>query len=307
MKIFYSICQTTKKNRNLVDHYLKCIGKDLQLNDRGICCFQHQRFVIVIEVPKASSSFFVYTCVLVVPYSPVMSGAIWKRALEMNYLTQVTDGCTLSLDPTCEDKALEVTLSYSHPIIGLDRGEMYNIVLHFMETASNAHDMLVHAASPPCPLLHSIDPSSPPTTTNNPTKQLNESALRNHGTPAADQSRDVTPTIHNLKKRVHGSEKPLHSPDSPLQRPTTPKPNNPAKNRTVKYSKLQNTNAKRDLAQELLFEGIEDEMKGGSKTFTKTKFDMSSSPKEFVVTNKYHPQIQRTASTFISRPSLPRR
>ena len=142
-------CEATQKYRNLLDHFLECIGKDwdmdLRMNHQGICFFQYKQFVIVVEAPKESASFFVYTCVLRCTYT---STAVMKRALEMNYLTQESCGCTLGLDPSCEDdNALEVTLSYSQPIMGLNRGELCNIVMNFMHTASYIHCQLSGADS----------------------------------------------------------------------------------------------------------------------------------------------------------------
>jgi hypothetical protein len=144
-----ALCEETQNYRKRLDHYLECIGKDwdmdLRLNHKGICFFQYEHFVIVVEAPKQSASFFVYTCVL---RCTSTSTAVMKRALEMNYLTQETCGCTLGLDASCEDdNALEVTLSYSQPIMGLNRGELCNIVMNFMESASYIHSQLAGVES----------------------------------------------------------------------------------------------------------------------------------------------------------------
>jgi hypothetical protein len=153
-KMFHKVCddaycEATQNYRNLLDKYLECIGKewdmDLRMNHQGVCFFQHEQFVIVVEAPKGSASVFVYTCVLICTST---STAVMKRALEMNYLTQETCGCTLGLDRSCEDdNALEVTLSYSQPIMGLNRGELCNVVVNFMQTASYIHCQLASADS----------------------------------------------------------------------------------------------------------------------------------------------------------------
>jgi hypothetical protein len=144
-----AFCKATQSYRNLLDHYLECIGKDwdmdLRMSHQGICFFQYKHFVIVVEAPKDSASFFIYTCVL---RCTSTSTAVMKRALEMNYLTQETCGCTLGLDPSGEDdNVLEITLSYSQPIMGLNRGELCNVVINFMHTASYIHCQLTGAES----------------------------------------------------------------------------------------------------------------------------------------------------------------
>jgi hypothetical protein len=144
-----AFCEATQNYRNLLDQYLECLGKDwgmdLRMNHHGVCFFQYDHCVIVVEAPKESASFFVYTCVL---RCTSTSTAVMKRALEMNYLTQETCGCTLGLDRSCEDdNVLEVTLSYSQPIMGLNRGELCNIVINFMQTASYIHCQLASAES----------------------------------------------------------------------------------------------------------------------------------------------------------------
>jgi hypothetical protein len=139
-----ALCKETQKYRKELDHYLECIGKDwdmdLRIDHRGICTFQHGRFLVVIEVPKESASFFVYTCLM---KSSSNSASMMRKALELNYLAQETSGCTLALDPTCKEH-LEVTLCYSQPIMGLDRGELCNIVVNFTETAAKLHHQLAY-------------------------------------------------------------------------------------------------------------------------------------------------------------------
>jgi hypothetical protein len=136
----------TQTNREQLNHDLQCIGKELgmelRINRRGASFFQYGRFVVVIEAPKepSSSSFFLYTSLLRCASTSI---SVLRKALELNYLNQETRGCTLALNPTCEDEnELEVTLCYAHPIMGLNQGELGTIVKNFMGTASNLHQHL---------------------------------------------------------------------------------------------------------------------------------------------------------------------
>jgi hypothetical protein len=157
----------TKHYRALLDDYLNCIGKDwdmpsLRMNHQtGICAFQYRNFVICIEVPVESACFFLYTCVLLLDTSTATTttrknptttttttgyAVVMRRALELNYLTQTTRGCTLSMDPTTKDdegEALELTLSYSQPILGLAKGEFCTIVVNFLDTAQRLQQQLL--------------------------------------------------------------------------------------------------------------------------------------------------------------------
>jgi hypothetical protein len=139
-----ALCKETQKYREELDHYLECIGKDwdmdLRIDHRGICTFQHGSFLVVIEVPKESSSFFVYTCLMKCSSN---SASVMRKALELNYLAQETSGCTLALDPTCKEHC-EMTLCYSQPIMGLDRGELCNVVVNFTETAAKLQQQLAY-------------------------------------------------------------------------------------------------------------------------------------------------------------------
>ena len=179
----------------------------------GICTFAYKQFIIVIEMPKESTCFFVYTCL---KHCTNRCTPIMKRALELNYLTQQTNGCTIGIDSTLgvtstptttmavamggprpyfngdndddmdnekeeddreedqdekldvivdydediieefedgihfertnyyddDDDPLELTLSYTHPIVGLTQGEFCNILVNFMETAEALYDDL---------------------------------------------------------------------------------------------------------------------------------------------------------------------
>lgn len=242
--------ETIRKNtyhyRKVLDEYLQAIGKDWEMlindnhtkngefydgssfssppisslrmdcNDTGICTFAYKQFIIVVEMPKESTCFFVYTCL---KHCTNRCTPIMKRALELNYLTQQTNGCTIGIDSTLgvttsllsspksttptttmavamggpspyfndnekdddnhemdddekldvivdydddiieefeaghhfesnhnnyynDDDPLELTLSYTHPIVGLTQGEFCNILVNFMETAEALYDDL---------------------------------------------------------------------------------------------------------------------------------------------------------------------
>jgi hypothetical protein len=158
----------TKHYRALLDDYLNCIGKDwdmpsLRMNHQtGICAFQYRNFIICIEVPFESACFFLYTCVLLLDTTTATTtttrtnptttttttgfAVVMRRALELNYLTQTTRGCTLSMDPTTKDDegdALQLTLSYSQPILGLAKGEFCTIVVNFLDTAQQLQQQLL--------------------------------------------------------------------------------------------------------------------------------------------------------------------
>ena len=212
-----TIRKNTKQHRKMLDNYLQSIGRDWEMimsgkdsdagslsslrmdnHGNGLCSFAYKQFVIVVEMPRESTSFFIYTCLM---HCTASSTAVMKRALELNYLTQQTNGCTIGMDSSLStmtttaspstsppnssrqitndhheyrddeeifnvdqgdilkdfrhevegnggDDILELTLSYTHPIVGLTQGEFCNILVNFMETAEELYNELECVPNP---------------------------------------------------------------------------------------------------------------------------------------------------------------
>jgi hypothetical protein len=310
-----AFCEATQNYRNLLDHYLECIGKDwnmdLRMNHQGFCLFQYQHFVIVVEAPKASASFFIYACVLRCTSS---STAVMKRALEMNYLTQESCGCTLGLDPSCEDdNALEVTLSYSQPIMGLNRGELCNVVINFMHTASYIHCQLAGAESQveaPCeqpkhiftqaneektkaPAPFQPTPHHTTSETSTPEKEAVTPIMSNKSfvSKPLDRARQDQSSVRHLNPKLTPAKK------SSLQKTFT-------KMTLALGRSTSKMSTKKNVPKEVTFEGQE------NAAFKVTKPDTNTF-KVFKPETKRHSSCcqmnKRIASMDVSKPGLPRR
>jgi hypothetical protein len=123
-----------RKNRKLVDHYLKrmgtYVGKNLSLNAEGICYFPYQKFIIVIEVPEDHLDVcFIYTMVCQLAETDNIM-EVMKLAMELNYMQYGTRGATIGLEGE------EVNLCFSTPIAGLSSFcDLKVVVEDFMQTS----------------------------------------------------------------------------------------------------------------------------------------------------------------------------
>lgn len=196
---------TSQKYRNLINQHLGSIGKEwdtkLGLDQRGMCSFQCGSFVVVIEVPWDSKTFFLYTCIMKCLPS---STAVMRKALELNYLTQTTNGCTLSLDPT-KPQDMEITLCHSHRIDGsINPSSLINLVKNFLRTATSIQKELDRAQRSRISFMTALPLRQQQTSRGG---KSSRKGRRNKKPPPAPRDKDVTPTISNKttdKIVVHG-------------------------------------------------------------------------------------------------------
>ena len=126
-------------SRQVIDSYLSeisaAIGKQIRLNDQGICAFTYEQLTIVIEVPETVASFFVYTTLASAAQTdnPL---PLFKKAMQMNYLQQETRGGCLALDPIND----EVVFSYTDRCEEVNATDFRNILENFIDTALKLHE-----------------------------------------------------------------------------------------------------------------------------------------------------------------------
>ncbi len=129
------------ENRKTIDSYLaeisSAVGKNIRLNDQGICAFTYEHLTIVIEVPESVGSFFVYASLMSSNQFTDVS-VLFRRALQLNYLQQETRGGCLSLDPVND----EVMFSYTDRIAEVNSTDFRNILENFIETSLNMYKEL---------------------------------------------------------------------------------------------------------------------------------------------------------------------
>eukprot|EP00566_Odontella_aurita_P019946 CAMPEP_0113526380 /NCGR_PEP_ID=MMETSP0015_2-20120614/706_1 /TAXON_ID=2838 /ORGANISM="Odontella" /LENGTH=295 /DNA_ID=CAMNT_0000424693 /DNA_START=232 /DNA_END=1119 /DNA_ORIENTATION=+ /assembly_acc=CAM_ASM_000160 len=122
--------------REVIGRYLveigSSLGQRLCVNSQGVCAFLHGRFTVVIEVPEAVGSFFIYSPLQNI--SIVMNAAELKnKALELNYLQQETRGGCLSIDPINKD----LIFSYTDKVRSVRGSADFRTILeNFLDTAS---------------------------------------------------------------------------------------------------------------------------------------------------------------------------
>ena len=129
----------TKKNRKIINSFLKHVGvgkQELSLcGKKGMCSFRYKQFLIVIEVPQGSESVFVYT--MVFGLAPKDNRfAILQQSMQLNYMTQGTQGSTLGLDGD------EVNLCCSFRVCGSSRESFVEDLETFMATAVDVNRRL---------------------------------------------------------------------------------------------------------------------------------------------------------------------
>lgn len=132
--------------RKSVDSFLAeisaAVGKNIRLNDQGICAFTYEQLTIVIEVPESVGSFFIYTS-LVNMNQVKNSGGLMEKCLRLNYLQQETRGGCLSLDPINN----EVMFSYTDRITEINSTDFRNILENFIDTSLSLHTELEKIAN----------------------------------------------------------------------------------------------------------------------------------------------------------------
>jgi len=122
--------------RKSVDSFLAeisaAVGKNIRLNDQGICAFTYEQLTIVIEVPESVGSFFIYTSLANMVQAKNAEG-LMEKCLRLNYLQQETRGGCLSLDPINN----EVMFSYTDRINEINSTDFRNILENFIDTSLN--------------------------------------------------------------------------------------------------------------------------------------------------------------------------
>ena len=129
------------ENRKTIDSYLaeisSAVGKNIRLNDQGICAFTYEHLTIVIEVPESVGSFFVYASLLSSNKASDQT-ALFKKALQLNYLQQETRGGCISIDPVND----EIMFSYTDRIAEVNATDFRNILENFIESSLNMYKEL---------------------------------------------------------------------------------------------------------------------------------------------------------------------
>ena len=126
-----------RKNRKIVDHHLRKIGRrsfhrDLRLSDNGLCFFPHQRFIIAIEVPDENPNVcFLYTMVCRLHKNDT-TPRVLQMAMELNYMQTHTLG--LAGD--------EVNLCVTLPVAHLQPHELKEALADFLELAVDLNQRL---------------------------------------------------------------------------------------------------------------------------------------------------------------------
>jgi len=118
--------------RATVDGFLEeistAVGKQIRLNDQGICAFTYEALTIVIEVPETVGSFFIYSQL---EFDQSKRMEMLQKAMELNYLQQETRGGCLS----CEKSNGDLFFSYSDRVAEINATDFRNILENFIDTA----------------------------------------------------------------------------------------------------------------------------------------------------------------------------
>ena len=109
----------------------QAVGKNIRLNDQGICAFTYEHLTIVIEVLLSVGSFFIYSTFFDPISHPAPTVEVYKKALRLNYLQQETRGACLGVDKNTN----ELILSYTDRINEINSTDFRNILENFIDTA----------------------------------------------------------------------------------------------------------------------------------------------------------------------------
>lgn len=120
--------------RAAIDRYLeqisRAVGKNIRLNESGICAFAYEQLTIVVEVPEALESFFVYSQM---DFDPAKRTEMLQKAMELNYLQQETRGGCLSCEKS--NGGNNLFFSYTDRVEDVDSTDFRNILENFIDTA----------------------------------------------------------------------------------------------------------------------------------------------------------------------------
>jgi hypothetical protein len=179
---------TTQKYRGMINRHLASMGKQLELDHRGLCNFQCGTFVMVLEVPWDSKVFLLYTSVM---KCRSLSTAVMRKALELNYMTRATNSCTLALVPSRQDNDMEITLCRSHRIDGTNSSHVISLVRNFLRTATSVQTQLDRARQSNISTITSSLSHQPKSCHGKRIQQQSQKP------PPPPYEQDMTPTISN--------------------------------------------------------------------------------------------------------------
>ncbi|CAB9513985.1 U-box domain-containing protein [Seminavis robusta] len=123
---------TNRDWRGIIDSFLeeisRAVGKNIRLNDQGICAFTYEHLTIVIEVPQSVGSFFLYT---ELKTDPRKRAQVLQKAMALNYLQQETRGGCMGWDKVND----ELMFSYSDRVNEINATDFRNILENYIDTA----------------------------------------------------------------------------------------------------------------------------------------------------------------------------
>jgi len=129
--------------RTVIDGFLAeisaSLGKNLRLNENGICAFSCDVLTIVVEVPPASTRnlfprvwiYSVLTEASTYKNKPFQKNRKLELAMKKNYFEQGTRSGWLSTDPNTED----LIYLYKDPVYEINATDFRNILENFIDTA----------------------------------------------------------------------------------------------------------------------------------------------------------------------------
>jgi hypothetical protein len=127
-------------NRRRLEGYLRCVvsllGKEVSLNENGMCFFRYKKFIVTVEVPQDQCThMYLYTMVCQLNKKED-NRLVLQKAMELNYMQIATNGSTLGYNGN------EINMCYSTPIRSLTLDGLKDILVTFMKTASEINERL---------------------------------------------------------------------------------------------------------------------------------------------------------------------
>jgi hypothetical protein len=127
-------------NRRRLEGYLRCVvsllGKEVSLNENGMCFFRYKKFIVTVEVPQDQyTHMYLYTMVCQLNKKGD-NRPLLQKAMELNYMQIGTNGSTLGVNVD------EINMCYSTPIRSLTLDGLKDILVTFMKTAAQINEQL---------------------------------------------------------------------------------------------------------------------------------------------------------------------
>lgn len=111
-------------------------GKDLLLNESGVCVVQYKKFIIALEVPDDNAGCFLVSSMVFRIEKGDNRLALMEKAMELNYMQEETRGACLGLQGD------EINLCFSAPIATLTREHLVRYLEDFMQTCAEMNAAL---------------------------------------------------------------------------------------------------------------------------------------------------------------------